>query len=230
MPTKRPHNSKQFHPATLARAATYQKALELRIAGHSFLRIARQLGQKYPTDAENAVRRGLELMLKPASEELRALELARLDRLLEAWWPKAITTVKDDGGEVRYEAGDGVALQHVLAILDRRFRLTGLEKLARQESEDARTIIMGILKRVITEDDAGARQEETTLAVASWRPADVTGEVVVTDDRPPRLPAPPSVEEDAEPSRQDLEADYRPLEGLDEGAGPAAGEEERGGE
>jgi hypothetical protein len=217
MPTKRPHNSKQFHPATLARAAIYQKALELRIAGHSFLRIARQLGQKYPTDAEHAVRKGLELMLRPASEELRALELARLDRLLEAWWPKAITTVKDDGGEVRVEAGDGVALQHVLSILDRRFRLTGLEKLARQESEDARTIILGIMKRVVSEDDTRARTEET-LAAAQWRPADVTGDVVMTDARPPRLPPPPGVEDEA-PAPPPVEPVWRPLE-EDEDAEP----------
>jgi hypothetical protein len=89
-------------------------ALRLRQAGLTFDQIARRLGYANRSGAWHAVRAGLAATLQEPADELRGLELARLDALHEALWPKAI-------------AGNLRAVDGVLAIMKRRSRLLGLD-------------------------------------------------------------------------------------------------------
>jgi hypothetical protein len=91
-----------------------RQALELRRAGLTFQQIARRLGYAHPAGAYHAVQRGLQTTLQEPADELRGLELERLDALHQAMWPRAIR-------------GNVWAVDRVLSIMQRRARLLGLD-------------------------------------------------------------------------------------------------------
>jgi len=218
MAKKNPSNGK-YNRRTLAKVETYERALQMRIAGHSFTDIARTLGYCDHSAAIKMMQRALDLVLKEPAEQCRTIELERLNRLLECCWPKAVVEVKDDGGVVKREAGTLEATDMVLRIIAQRCRLAGLDRMVRHQEDSPEAVILAILKRVVSEDDTGSRTEET-VAVAPWRPADVVGESVVTEDRPPRLPPPPSVDDrepvlDEEHFTPPLDVPYQRLEDID---------------
>lgn len=91
-----------------------RQALELRKLGCSYATIARRLNYAAACGAWQAVRRGMQTTLQEPADELRTLELERLDRMHEAIWPKAI-------------AGHLRSVDAVLSIMQRRARLLGLD-------------------------------------------------------------------------------------------------------
>lgn len=93
--------------------AKRMKALDLRLAGASFRRIGVEMGIHYST-AWNYVEHMLTEYAKEPTEAVRHAEMARLDRLMLAYWPAALQ-------------GDHKAAQMVLGIMDRRARLLGLD-------------------------------------------------------------------------------------------------------
>ena len=72
--------------------------------------------------AYKAVAAGMQKAFCEPAQELRALELERLDRLHEALWPRAI-------------GGDDAALDRLLRVIDRRVRLLGLDAPARGQAD-----------------------------------------------------------------------------------------------
>src|SRR5687768_8552575 len=64
-------------------------ALRLRQSGLTYQRIADRLGYRNRSGAWHAVHAALMATLQGPADELRTLELARLDRLQLAVWPKA---------------------------------------------------------------------------------------------------------------------------------------------
>lgn len=95
--------------ATLKRT----RAVELAAQGKSFTEIAQAVGYSHRGSAHRAVYKALEQRQIDAVDELRTLELARLDRLHRAAWELAVT-------------GDLAAIETVLRIMDQRDRLLGL--------------------------------------------------------------------------------------------------------
>jgi hypothetical protein len=97
-------------------------ALALRRAGLGFREIGEQLGVPTSTayDAVMGALRDAIEHRREAAEEVRQLEIERLDALLAAIWPKA---------------GDGrlPQLDRVIRIMERRARLLGLDAPTRQE-------------------------------------------------------------------------------------------------
>lgn len=89
------------------------RVLELRKTGMSFTRIARATGYT-KAGAYGAFRRALLAIVQEPAEEVRVLEVARLDALLESLWATAI-------------AGDLRAVDRVLAVMTRRASLLGLD-------------------------------------------------------------------------------------------------------
>jgi hypothetical protein len=92
------------------------KALELRIAGVRYRQIGAQLGVNHQTayrDVQAALGELAALSAKKA-EKLRELELERCDKLVLALWPKV-------------KAGDEKAVRAVVAVMDRRAKLLGLD-------------------------------------------------------------------------------------------------------
>lgn len=98
----------------LEAVAKQRQALELRKAGVGFEEIARQLGYAGPSGAYKAVQTALRNTIQQPADELRRLEVARLDRLLLGIWGDA-------------SRGDVVKLDRVLRIMQRRADLLGLD-------------------------------------------------------------------------------------------------------
>jgi AraC-like DNA-binding protein len=91
-----------------------RQALNARKAGKSYQEIAREVGYKSASGAHAAVRLALKKTLQEPADELRKLEIARLDAMLEAVWPQV-------------EKGDARSVEVALKIEERRARLLGLD-------------------------------------------------------------------------------------------------------
>jgi hypothetical protein len=111
------------------------KALTMRQLGYTYDRIAEQCGYTNRGAAFHAVQRELKRTIGPVAEEVRDLELTRLDQLLTVYYAKALH-------------GDGWSLDRVLRIMERRAAFLGLD----QKKDDAVTtaqIVLNIAKDVI---------------------------------------------------------------------------------
>lgn len=101
-------------------------ALELRKAGHTFQSIADRLGYATADSAYKSVQAAMQKTLRQAgSEEVRALELERLDRMQLAIWPAALGSAPEAGGKPVPPHGDSI--DRVLKIMKRRAELLGLD-------------------------------------------------------------------------------------------------------
>ncbi len=97
-----------------------QRALEMRRTGASFLQIAKKLEYRNPAEAARDVTKLLTATVRETSEEVRAVELARLDGLMVTLWPSA-------------RRGDLQAVDRVLKIMERRAKLLGLDAAQKHE-------------------------------------------------------------------------------------------------
>lgn len=97
-----------------------RQALELRLAGVTLSEIARMLGYKSASGVVKALDSAILRTLQQPADNVRALELTRLDRLVIALWPKAL-------------AGDSDAVRRVLDIMERRSKYLGLDANKRVE-------------------------------------------------------------------------------------------------
>jgi len=107
------------------------RIFKLRQAGTSTIEIARRFGISTGAVAKS-IQRQLEKMNKEtlmAYPEVLRLELERLDNLQQAIWPMTQhrREVLPDGTEVQLEP-DLKAIQQVLAIMDRRTKLLGMDQ------------------------------------------------------------------------------------------------------
>jgi len=97
-----------------------RRALELRKAGASFDEIGSSLGYRGKSGAYQAVMSALRRTLQEPADEVRKLELARLDRAQRSAWERMLH-------------GDLDALGKVLKVMEHRAKLLGLaapEKIA----------------------------------------------------------------------------------------------------
>jgi len=91
------------------------KALNLRKSGLGYEKIAQQLGYADHSGAYRAVMAVLERREREPAERVRDLELERLDRMIEALWPRA-------------EQGELAVMDRVLKIMERRAKYAGLDR------------------------------------------------------------------------------------------------------
>jgi hypothetical protein len=90
------------------------KALEMRKGGATFAVIAARLGFKGPQGAHETVSKAIALIPREAADELRAMEVERLDAMLAGLYARACK-------------GDEAAIDRVLRIMERRARFLGLD-------------------------------------------------------------------------------------------------------
>jgi hypothetical protein len=122
-------NSKGLTKEFLAERDT--RIFKMKQAGHSNQEIARRFGVSTQVIGK-AVSRQLEKLNREALmayPEVLRMELERLDALQQAIWPMTQPRKQrmDDGTEVIHEP-DLKAIQQVLAIIDRRSKLLGMEQ------------------------------------------------------------------------------------------------------
>jgi hypothetical protein len=125
------------------------EVLNLRRTGMSFTVIARRLGYSSSSGAYNAFKRAMDRITQEPAEELRRLELERLDEMFEALWPNV-------------KKGRGYAVEKALMIMDRRARLLGLDAPTKHQVTVSDSVAaeiealandLGILDAVVVEDD-----------------------------------------------------------------------------
>jgi hypothetical protein len=89
-------------------------AVELRRAGVDYPTIAQQMQLSGPGQAYKIVQRALKRSIQEPADDVRALELSRLDTMHQGLWPRA----KD---------GDTFSVDRVLKIQERRAKYLGLD-------------------------------------------------------------------------------------------------------
>lgn len=95
-------------------AVRAEKALGLRLLGETYQAIAQQCGYAGRSAAYTAIQRELKRTLQEPADDVRKMEVARLDLLWRAMAPKAL-------------AGDTWSVDRCLAIMARRAALLGLD-------------------------------------------------------------------------------------------------------
>jgi hypothetical protein len=113
----------QMSPPKVQAAVRRKEAVDLRIEGKTYREIGQELGVT-PTRARQLVAEalaGLQKDTAESAEELRRLELDRLDQLQSGLWEEAA------GGNLK-------AVGAALKIMERRARLVGLDAPSRTEN------------------------------------------------------------------------------------------------
>ncbi len=111
-----------------------RQALQLRMLGFSYEKIAEQCGMGSRATAYRAIQREFDRYQKPAVEEARHLELLRLDALLQAWMPRALGPRPDRS-----------AAELVLKVSQRRSALMGLDFAAQERpATPVEMVVIGI--------------------------------------------------------------------------------------
>ncbi|MFH9368081.1 hypothetical protein ACH4K8_20665 [Streptomyces anulatus] len=140
-PQARPHGGDGRFVGSLTTAQRDAEAARLRTQGWTYQRIADHVGFKQRADAYNAVKRVLDATVREAGEDIRALELERLDRLEAAAngvLEREHVTVSNGRVVVLHETplpDDGpvlAAIDRLLKIQERRARLLGLDAPTKQ--------------------------------------------------------------------------------------------------
>jgi hypothetical protein len=90
------------------------QALNMRKLGYTYDRIAQHCSYRDRGAAFHAVQRELKRTITPVAEDVRTLELARLDELLTVFYAKSMK-------------GDGWSMDRVLRIMERRSAYLGLD-------------------------------------------------------------------------------------------------------
>lgn len=112
-------------------AARRAKAVSLRLAGASLDVIMETLEYSSRAAVSKDISRAMDAALKEQhakAEELRALEIARLDRLQRGLWPAAL-------------AGDVKSTEAVLKLIVQRCKLLGLDTPPPRNSDAGRSIL-----------------------------------------------------------------------------------------
>lgn len=125
-PEKEP-GGRSLSQIDVMRAMQANKALELRVQGKSYKEIAEKCGYKSADRASAAVQYLLRLAAREPARGVIRLELARLDSMLEAWWPFAVTQeIANEDGSTQLTMPDPQAAAIVLRLMERRDKLYGI--------------------------------------------------------------------------------------------------------
>lgn len=126
-PLPKPTRGGKRTPKRIAEETEREKrVMEMVVGGYTFRRIAEILGYADGSSAHRAYKRGLQKTIRPAADEVRALEEERLDHLTRVWLPKALGL---DGN-----APNRQAAEVMLKVMDRRARMFGVDAPAKVEA------------------------------------------------------------------------------------------------
>lgn len=134
-------------PRRLQAKVRAAEAMRLRIRGLTYRQIAERLGYSGEGAAYNAVLRGLRDTRQEPAEELRTLELTRIDEALHAIWPRVLR------GQTR-------AVDSFIKLSKRRADLLGLDAPRRIVWEDVRSEAAKVREQMVA---AGLITDDTEL-------------------------------------------------------------------
>lgn len=158
-------------PTQIANEKRREQAVELRLSGATFQQIAQQCGYTDKSSAWEAVRRAVRRIGREQAEELFDADMARLDKLLMAVWPKAMK-------------GDLHAVDRVLSIMQRRARMLGYEGVTittEQSSATADTSVPSLAELLGT--DAGELEQRMARVLHESMPTVIDQDGGETDEQ-----------------------------------------------
>lgn len=132
----------------LAGAERRRQALTLRIDGQRYEAIGLELGVSRQA-AHAMVRAALIEVGKEEANELRALEVARLDRLLETWWPYAMG--ENSEGKPLADGPDIEAAGVVLKVIAQRCKILGIDAPIKVEVELPWRVVLELDGEIVTD-------------------------------------------------------------------------------
>lgn len=129
--------------ASVEVVAKREKALELRKAGMSYPKIAGEMDCSVST-AHGYVQAALKETIQEPADEVRAIELERLDIMIRSLWPTVL------GGSPSEKRN---AIDRVILLMDRRAKYLGLDapqrRIVEVVTEDELTKVLKELEREI---------------------------------------------------------------------------------
>jgi hypothetical protein len=159
---KKPSNRSKTGRFAIAAVDISDKAVQLRREGRSCAEIGKQLGCSQST-AWEAINRWLVAKradIKEAADDVREMELARMDEMMAGIYPTALQ-------------GDMQAIDRVLRIMERRAKLLGIDAPTRQEVTgaeggplDIRAVASEFKAKLMALSDAELEAEAKRLGVA----------------------------------------------------------------
>lgn len=149
-------------------AEVEREAIRLRTEGYSYDEIAQALGYANRGGAYKAVERGLQRWMREADDELRALELARLDVITKRLWP--VIEGANPNTMLR-------AVEQYMRVSERRAKLAGLDapekrQVAVEANGTIRIEVIEELGEFLNLVDTVVAEEITkaaTAALPAWR-------------------------------------------------------------
>lgn len=116
-------------PRRIGAVERSRQGLELRMAGQTFPEIATKLGYKGASSALYAVEKALDRVPAPEVHKFRKLNLGRLNKVLQVWWPVMATGVTEVDGETIIHSFDDrlKATDRVLRVITDLRSLYGLD-------------------------------------------------------------------------------------------------------
>lgn len=150
-------------PQSLHTDMVATKALEMRIAGKEFREIATALGLKSASAAYEAMQRAFTLGVIIPNNELRMVEVERLEKLHAELWPLAVGENAEKDTELRLQIID-----RVLKVGAQRQKVAGLEQAPETNQQD-RANKLADIERAIAAYIRGmveAKQPEPTREAA----------------------------------------------------------------
>jgi len=118
----------------LSHFARMSHALELRRAGKNYQQIADITGLSSPQRAQKLVSTAIKRVLKETAEEVRTIELSRLDVLIECLWAKALDDVKKDNPEY-------ARFDRLKALLETKLRWCGAQQVVDQSDKSVTIVV-----------------------------------------------------------------------------------------
>ena len=126
----------KLSPRRITAVEKQRRAVELRMAGHTWQTIADTLGYRNHSSAICAVEAALKRTLEPATDSFRALTLERLTKVIQVFWPRmlqgdysAARTVMQATSDIRKlmgldspvqveHGGNGIPIQHEVVNIE----------------------------------------------------------------------------------------------------------------
>jgi len=119
----------QTNPSKVDRNRRVRDALELRKAGVPYQAIAERLGWKSSASAYKAVKKALEDQINEPAEELRQMEIERLNHLLMLIWAKI-------------QQGDMRSIEQALRVMERISTLRGMDQAQKMTDAQAGGVLI----------------------------------------------------------------------------------------
>lgn len=113
-------NPNRMTPARIAQREREARCVEMKLAGLPNEVIAQAVGYKHRSNVAKAIKKCLDERVNESVDEIRKLEVARCDRLIQALWRDALE-------------GKYLAVDRVLRVMERKAQIQGLDAPVRRE-------------------------------------------------------------------------------------------------